>query len=56
MDFIVSADSDIGISKEINQDSICIKTAVADADKAALVLVCDGMGDFQRAKSPQLPL
>lgn len=50
MEFIVAADSDIGISKEINQDSICIKTAAADADKAALILVCDGMGGLSKGE------
>lgn len=50
MEYIVAADSDIGISKEINQDSICIKTATAGSDSAALVLVCDGMGGLSKGE------
>lgn len=50
MEYIVAADSDIGISKEINQDGICIKTAKAGSDNAALVLVCDGMGGLSKGE------
>lgn len=51
MEYIVAADSDIGTSKKINQDSICIKTARTGSDIAALMLVCDGMGGLSKGEA-----
>lgn len=50
MEYIVAADSDIGISKNVNQDSICVKTANFNEGKAALLLVCDGMGGLSKGE------
>lgn len=50
MDYITIADTDIGISKKVNQDSLCIKTAVTSRCKAALLLVCDGMGGLSKGE------
>ena len=50
MDYITACDTDIGISKKINQDSVCVKTANTATGKAALVLVCDGMGGLSRGE------
>ncbi|MBQ8181214.1 MAG: serine/threonine-protein phosphatase [Ruminococcus sp.] len=44
MKYIVAAETDIGISKKVNQDSICVKNAETKQGKAALVMICDGMG------------
>lgn len=50
MEYIVAADTDIGISKKVNQDSVCVKTAQIGDNKAALVLVCDGMGGLSKGE------
>lgn len=50
MNYIVAADTDIGISKKVNQDSICVKTADTSKGKAALVMVCDGMGGLSKGE------
>lgn len=50
MDYIVAADSDIGISKNVNQDSLCVKTADTKIGKAALAMVCDGMGGLSKGE------
>ena len=44
MKYIVAADTDIGISKNVNQDSLCIRIAETDYGMAAIMLICDGMG------------
>lgn len=44
MRFIVTADTDIGISKETNQDSLLIKHALVDDKEIVLAVICDGMG------------
>lgn len=44
MRFIATADTDIGISKDTNQDSILIKHALADDKEILLAVICDGMG------------
>ncbi|MBQ9898736.1 MAG: serine/threonine-protein phosphatase [Ruminococcus sp.] len=44
MEYITAADTDIGISKKTNQDSLCIKVAEAESGMVGLMLVCDGMG------------
>ena len=48
MDYIVVADTDIGISKKVNQDSLCVKLAENSFCKAAMVMVCDGMGGLSK--------
>lgn len=50
MKYIVAADTDIGISKNINQDSLCVKIADTDIGKVALFLVCDGMGGLSKGE------
>ena len=50
MDYIVVADTDIGIVKKVNQDSLCVKTAETSRGKAALVMVCDGMGGLAKGE------
>lgn len=44
MEYIVAAESDIGIAKSVNQDSLCVKVAETELGNAALLLICDGMG------------
>ena len=50
MKYIAACDTDIGISKKINQDSVCVKTADTGSGRAALVMVCDGMGGLSRGE------
>ena len=50
MEYIAACDTDIGISKKTNQDSVCIKTAKTANGRAALIMVCDGMGGLSRGE------
>ena len=50
MEYIAACDTDVGITKKINQDSVCIKTAKTNTGRAALILVCDGMGGLSRGE------
>lgn len=50
MDYIAAADTDIGITKQVNQDSVCVKTARCPQGKAALIMVCDGMGGLSKGE------
>lgn len=50
MKYIVAAETDIGITKKVNQDSLCVKNAETKQGKAALVMVCDGMGGLARGE------
>ena len=46
MRFTVTADTDIGILKTTNQDSILVKHAVYQGEEILLAVICDGMGGF----------
>ena len=50
MKFIATANTDIGISKSTNQDSILIKHAKADGEEILMAIVCDGMGGLSRGE------
>lgn len=50
MEYIAAADTDVGIVKSINQDSLCVKTAKTGSGMAALILVCDGMGGLSKGE------
>ena len=50
MEYIAACDTDVGITKTINQDSVCVKTAKTGTGRAALILVCDGMGGLSRGE------
>lgn len=50
MRFIATADTDIGISKDTNQDSVLIKHAKADGKEVLLAVVCDGMGGLAKGE------
>ena len=50
MRYIAAADTDIGISKDTNQDSILIKHAKADGGEILLAAVCDGMGGLSKGE------
>lgn len=44
MRFIATADTDIGTTKNTNQDSAMIKHAMTEAGEVLMAVVCDGMG------------
>lgn len=50
MQFMATADTDIGISKDTNQDSVLIKHAKADGKEVLLAVVCDGMGGLSKGE------
>ncbi len=44
MNYKMSYASDVGIKKQVNQDSICIKKALTNKGEILLAVLCDGMG------------
>lgn len=44
MKFLATADTDIGIIKSTNQDSVLIKHASTGDEEVLLAVICDGMG------------
>lgn len=50
MQFVAIADTDIGVSKSINEDSILIKHATVDNDEILMAIVCDGMGGLTKGE------
>lgn len=50
MNFIISADTDIGITKSTNQDSFCAQVLDTPAGKMVFVVLCDGMGGLSKGE------
>ncbi|GKU27245.1 serine/threonine protein phosphatase [Clostridium folliculivorans] len=50
MQFVATADTDIGISKDTNQDSVLIKHAATSSGEILLAIVCDGMGGLAKGE------
>lgn len=50
MKYIATADTDIGISKNTNQDSCLIKHASTKMGEVLLAIVCDGMGGLAKGE------
>lgn len=50
MRFIATADTDVGISKSTNQDSVLIKHASTDDGEVLMAIVCDGMGGLAKGE------
>lgn len=50
MDFIISANTDIGISKSTNQDSLMVKTINTEFGKMVFAVLCDGMGGLSKGE------
>ena len=50
MRFYATADTDIGISKNTNQDSVLIRHATTDAGEVLMGIVCDGMGGLSKGE------
>ena len=50
MRYIATADTDIGIVKTTNQDSVLIKHASTDIGEVLMAIVCDGMGGLAKGE------
>ncbi len=50
MEFIAAYNTDVGIRKETNQDSLAIKIINTPSGMAALGIVCDGMGGLSKGE------
>jgi len=50
MKFLVSADTDIGISKQTNQDSLCVRVAEIPDGQILMAILCDGMGGLAKGE------
>lgn len=50
MNFIVSATTDIGITKSTNQDSYSVKVLNTPQGKMAFAVLCDGMGGLSKGE------
>ena len=48
MHFTIAADTDVGISKKINQDSFIIKKALIGNSEIVMAIICDGMGGLSK--------
>lgn len=50
MEYKVALHTDIGIRKDTNQDSLCVKQAQTNKGNILLALVCDGMGGLEKGE------
>lgn len=50
MDYIIAADTDAGISRESNQDSVMLKTFHTTLGKMAFGVLCDGLGGLAKGE------
>lgn len=50
MRFTATADTDVGIVKNTNQDSMLIKHGVANGKEILLAVICDGMGGLSKGE------
>lgn len=50
MKYTVTANTDIGISKSTNQDSVLIKHATAENKEILMAIICDGMGGLSKGE------
>lgn len=50
MRFIVDAETDVGIKKKINQDSLFYKHAVVYGKEVLAAVICDGMGGLSKGE------
>jgi Serine/threonine protein phosphatase len=48
--YIATADTDIGISKHTNQDSVLLKHAKCSKGEVLMAIVCDGMGGLEKGE------
>lgn len=51
MRYVAIAESDIGIAKDVNQDSILVKHATYGSDEILMAIICDGMGGLSKGEA-----
>lgn len=50
MNFIISANTDVGLSKDTNQDSLSVKVINTSQGRMAFAILCDGMGGLSKGE------
>ena len=50
MHFTVTADTDVGIAKETNQDSMVVKHGKYYGGEVLMAVICDGMGGLDKGE------
>ena len=50
MNFIISANTDVGISKSTNQDSLTNMVVNTPQGRMAFAVLCDGMGGLDKGE------
>ncbi len=50
MRYMIAADTDIGVKKDTNQDSISVKVINTSLGQMCLAVLCDGMGGLERGE------
>lgn len=50
MKFLSAVHTDVGISKQVNQDAFCLKIAKTHNHKIAFAVLCDGMGGLKNGE------
>ena len=50
MEYKIALQTDVGIKKETNQDSCCIKEAVTEKGTVLMAVICDGMGGLAKGE------
>lgn len=50
MNFIISANTDIGTTKQTNQDSLSVKVINTSQGRMAFAILCDGMGGLEKGE------
>lgn len=50
MNFIISANTDIGLTKDTNQDSLSVKVINTSQGRMAFAILCDGMGGLSKGE------
>ena len=50
MNFIVSANTDVGITKSTNQDSLSVKVINTPQGRMTFAILCDGMGGLDKGE------
>lgn len=54
MKYLTAVHTDAGVGKCTNQDSVLMETADTEYGQVLLGAVCDGMGAWQKGRSPAL--
>ena len=48
--YTVAAQTDVGIAKKVNQDSLTVKVANTPYGETAIAVICDGMGGLEQGE------